>query len=139
MRFVVAVAVLLAGSAANAIEFRIKNEGLRLDITETFLVAYHGNLGGLITETQYRDPFAMPPTYDERPERRFIDVINKLNVNLQWRRFRLATRFDTAAYVAQPIADDRHKPMFDQACAQPPESAPVTWRNRFCQNYFYPE
>ncbi len=136
VRIPIVALVMLISPIGAAVEFHIKKEAFRLDITESFLASYHGDLGYLISEREYRDPFAMPPTFDERPERRFVDFINKLNISLQWRRFRLATRFDTAAYVLFPDAKD--KPLLDKSCG-PYESTPINVRNRFCQNYFYPE
>lgn len=117
-RALVVALALVASVRAEAIEFRIKNEGLRLDIIESLYASYHGDLGYLVTE---RDANGV-----QYPERRFIDILNRLNVNLQWRRFRLATRWDTAVYFLNP----------DGSCDP---NGPITLRSRFCQNYFYPE
>jgi hypothetical protein len=114
--------VLCAGSAAGAVELHLKNEALRLDIVETLVAAYNGDLGYLVTSRDARDP----PGTVRYPERQFYDLINKLNANLQWRRFRLATRFDTAVW-------------FDTPPASCDANGPITLRNRFCQNYFVPE
>jgi hypothetical protein len=124
-RLLVAVAIAFAASPAQAIEFHIKKEGLRLDIIESLTAAYHGDLGSLITESQRMSVDPMAPLL-RLPERHFYDIINRLNVNLQWRRFRLATRWDTAVYFDTP-------PM---SCAA---TSTITLRSRFCQNYFYPE
>lgn len=123
MRRLLALAILLLAARASAIEFHIRKEGLRLDITETLYASYHGDLGSLITKTNADGMVS--------PEREFFDIQSKLNLNLTWRRFRLATRFDTAVYFT---IDSRN----DGSCGDP-ATTPITKRNRFCQNYFYPE
>jgi hypothetical protein len=109
---------LLASARASAIEFHIKSEGLRLDITESLYSAYHGDLGYLIVET---DAKGLP-----HPENHFYDLLNKLNVALQWRNWRLYTRFDSAGFFDTP-------PL---SCVP---SSMALLRSRFCQQPFYYE
>jgi hypothetical protein len=117
------LALLLASTSAQAIEFHILKEPLRLDITESLFASYHGDLGYLITE---RDNANI-----KHPENHFYDILNKLNVDLAWRRLRLAFRFDSAGYIDVP----------DGSCG-PTATTPATLRNRFCNDpssYFYLE
>lgn len=120
--------IAIAPASAGAIELKLFDEPLRLDITESLFAAYHGNLGvddgtanppGLIVE---RDKTGT------HPENHFYDILNRLNVDLSWRRFRLATRWDTAVFFDTPAG----------SCG-PPATTMATLRSRFCENYFYPE
>jgi len=112
---------LAAAARAEAIEFRLWNQPLRVGVVESFYASYHGDLGpGLTSETDIHGmPTASP---------KFVDIQSRLNVDLGWRRFRAFTRFDTAAYPYRPPG----------ACG-PEATTPVTLRSRFCQNPFYVE
>ena len=113
-------ALALCAPDARAIELHIKTEGLRLDLTESLFASYHGDLGGLVVE---HDSGGKP-----LPEARFFDILNRLNATLAWRRFRLATRFDTALF-------------FDTAAGAcgPDATTQITLRSRFCQKPFFLE
>ena len=114
------VALALAGKA-QAVEFRLWNQPLRVGVVESLYASYHGDLGpGLIVET---DRNGMPTTSP-----RFVDLQSRLNVDLGWRRWRLFARFDTAAYPDRPAG----------ACG-PAATTPLALRSRFCQNPFYVE
>lgn len=118
MRAAAALLVLLSALPSQAIEFHIKSEGLRLDLTESLWFAYHGDLGALVVT---QDALGRPT-----PENHFYDLLNRLDAVLSWRSFRLATRFDTAVFLdTVPGACD--------------PSGSVTLRSRFCQRYFLPE
>ncbi len=120
---------LLAAAPASALEFHILKEGLRLDITESLFSSYHGDLGGLVVTRELNGMDAAGnPIYRNLPENHFYDILNKLNATLAWRRFRLATRFDTGVFFDTP----------NGSCG-PPATTPITLRSRFCQKYFYPE
>jgi hypothetical protein len=110
-----------AARPARAIEFRLWNEPLRLGIVESLFASYHGDLGpGLISEV---DANGKPIVGSH-----FYNVLNKLNVDLTWRRLRFATRFDTAVFFDTP----------DGSCG-PDASTKIALRSRFCQNPFYLE
>ena len=112
---------LLTPSTAWAIRFSILKENFTLNITETMFVAYHGDLGAaLAVET---DVMGRPTE-----QLRFADLLNRLNVDLTWRRFRLWTRFDTAAYLYRPKG----------ACG-PDATTPFVLRSRYCQRPFWGE
>ena len=96
------VAFLLAlavATPASAVEFHIKTEGLRLDITESLFTSYHGDLNG---SPNYALIVSHDATGMATPENTFVDLLNRLNVTLAWRRFRLATRFDTGVFFDTP-------------------------------------
>jgi hypothetical protein len=112
---------LAAGGRAHAIEFHIGHQPFRLDIVESLYASYHGDLPPyLIVETDANG----------RPTNalRVWDILNRLNVDLAWRRLRLFTRFDTALYIAAPAG----------ACG-PDATTPFALRSRFCQIPFWPE
>jgi len=127
-RFVLGVALFAAlvatlGSArpAHAVRFTLFKENFTLSIVETMFVAYHGDLGpALQVET---DKGGRPTE-----QLRFADLVNRLNIDLSWRRFRLWTRFDTAAYMYCP----------DGACG-PDATTQFVLRSRYCQKPFYGE
>jgi hypothetical protein len=121
-----AAALLLAASPAHGLNFRFKKSRypLRLDITESLLGSYHGDLGGLITET---DRMGRPVV-----GARWVDIINRLNVVLAWWRLRFATRFDTAGF---PYVD---APAGQTPCGDPAMTQ-AALRSRFCQRPFYLE
>jgi hypothetical protein len=110
--------LLLWAAPVHAIELHIRTEGLRLDITESLFAAYHGDLGALIVT---QDALGRPT-----PENQYVDLLNRLDAVLSWRRFRLATRFDTAVFL-------------DTVGGACDPNGSVTLRGRFCQRYFYPE
>lgn len=115
------VAVVLSASRAEAIRFSILKEKFTLNITETMFIAYHGDLGpGLAVET---DTMGRPTE-----QLRFADLLNRLNIDMTWRRFRLWTRFDTAAYMYKPAG----------ACG-PDAQTPFVLRSRYCQRPFWGE
>ena len=121
----VALVVFVLGLAlarpAHAIQFTLFNEHFTLGIVETMFVAYHGDLGpGLQVET---DKMGVPTE-----QLRFADLLNRLNIDLSWRRFRLWTRFDTAAYMYRP----------DGACG-PDATTPFVLRSRYCNKPFWGE
>jgi len=113
-----ALLLLLGAAPASAIELHLRSEGLRLDISESLLAAHHGDLGALVVT---RDALGRTT-----PENHFYDLLNRLDAVLAWRRFRLATRFDTAVF-------------FDTVAGACDPNATVTLRSRFCQRYFLPE
>ena len=117
---VIVVAALLVPAPAHAIRFSILTEKFTLNITDTLFVAYHGNVGGLIVET---DNMGRPTQ-----QLRFADFVNRLNVDVSWRRFRLWTRFDTSVYMDRPAG----------ACG-PEASTPFVLRNRYCNKAFWGE
>ncbi len=122
-RFLLALVVVVAlpSPSAHAIRFTLFKESFTLGIVETMFVAYHGDIGpALQVET---DKFNRPTE-----QTRFADLLNRLNVDLQWRRFRLWTRFDTALYMDRP----------DGACG-PEATTPFVLRSRFCQKPFWGE
>ncbi len=117
-------ALLLLGTAlwtarADAFTFTILGQPLRLDITESLFAAYNGNLGYLIVEKDKNGTATNP---------RFIDILNKLNVDIAWKHWRLFTRFDTAVYFDTPPG----------SCG-PEKTTPSPILSRFCQEYFYLE
>ncbi len=115
-----ALAITLGVSVpAQAIDIPVGNEKLRLDITQSTYWSYHGDFGYLISQT---DRQGKPLDVS------FYDFINRINVDLSWRKFRLATRFDSAVYFDTP-----------QGSCGPSASTPSLIRSRFCQNYLYPE
>src|SRR3954469_10203184 len=115
------LALGLFGGVANAVEFRLWDQPLRVGIVESLYASYHGDLGpGLISETDVNGAPTSSP--------RFVDIQSRLNVDLGWRRFRAFTRFDTAAYLDRPAG----------SCG-PDATTPVALRSRFCQNPFYVE
>jgi uncharacterized protein DUF6029 len=122
MRIATICLLALVAPPARAIELHIHDEVLRLEISETLVTSYNGDLGYMVTSRDASDP----PGTVTHPERHFYDIINKLNASLQWRRFRLSTRFDTALWFDTP-------PMSCDA------NGSITLRSRFCQNYFQPE
>jgi len=121
LRLLVLAVVLCAAAPASAIRFTLFKENFTLGIVETMFTAYHGDLGTAIrVET---DKFNRPTE-----QRRFVDLLNRLNVDLSWRRFRLWTRFDTAAYMLRP----------DGACG-PEATTEFVLRSRYCQKPFWGE
>ena len=116
----VIAALLGVARPASAIRFTLFKENFTLGIVETMFLAYHGDLGsGLRVET---DKFDRPTE-----QRRFVDLLNRLNIDLSWRRFRLWTRFDTAAYLLRPAG----------ACG-PEATTEFVLRSRYCQKPFSP-
>jgi hypothetical protein len=106
---------------SEALEFHIGKEQLRLHIIETLSTSYHGDLPPLlISETDGNGR----PTDDFR----FFDILNRLNVDLSWRNFRLWTRFDTAAYFG-----------FPKGGCGPTATTSIYLRSRYCENPFYLE
>jgi hypothetical protein len=89
------LAVALAAADARALELKLLGQPLRIDITESFTAAYHGDFGYMIIE---RDNTLPPTGPAPQLENHFYDVTNRLNVDIAWKRWRLATRFDTGVY-----------------------------------------
>jgi hypothetical protein len=85
-----AVAALVAVAApAEALNLRLGDEALRLDVSETLIYAYHlDNLNG---------------TYADD---RFHEVQSRLNLGLAYKQWRLVTRVDTALYFDHAFCDD---------------------------------
>ena len=134
LRWLLAIAVLHFAAPARAIELKLLGEPLRLDITESLWAAYHGDLGGLIVEHDAAPPGVMGPG-EAHPENHFYDVLNRLNVDLAWRKYRLATRFDTSLYFDTPPGSGDCSP-------QGQMMTPAPLRSKFCQSgyqYFWPE
>ncbi len=73
--------LLALAAPAHAVEFRLLGEPLRLDITESLYLNYHGDPGN-------GDPAAV--NYEE--------LMSRLNVQLAWRRWLVGVRWDAAAY-----------------------------------------
>jgi len=117
---VVAVVALGAPRRAEALNFRIKGQSFRLDITESLFSSYRGDLGSLVIE-RTRDGQRVVGAH-------FYDLINRLNLTLAWKKLRFFTRFDTAVYFDTP----------NGACGDP-TTTPVPLRSRFCQRYFWLE
>src|SRR5436309_2800678 len=85
-RAVALVALLgLAPTPARALDFKVKNENLRLDITESLFLAAHLDNG---------TPDVTQINYGE--------LLNRANVQLAWRRFLFSVRFDSGAWVNTP-------------------------------------
>jgi hypothetical protein len=112
--------VLLGAANAEAFQFKIKSQPLRLEITQSFFASYHGDLGFLVTETDKNNR----PTSNFR----FFDILNRLNVTLAWKNIRFFTRFDTAVYFGQP----------EGSCGDE-LTTKASLLSRYCQNYFYLE
>ena len=91
---ILALGIALAPAQAGALELKLLGEPLRLDITESLFTSYHGDLGYLKSEedrfNRKTDNYA------------FWDLLNRLNVDLAWGHWRLATRFDIAVYFGTP-------------------------------------
>jgi hypothetical protein len=121
-----ALVVLWASARADAFTFQLLGQPLRLDVTESTYAAYYGNLAApgaaykLISET---DKYG-------RSTGNFMvwDIVNKLNVDVAWKHWRLATRWDTAVYFDRPSG----------SCG-PEKTTPAPVLSRYCQNYFYLE
>jgi hypothetical protein len=77
---------------AHALDFKVGQERLRLDITESMLLAYHGNNGNA-----------------DKTDDNYGELINKLNVQLAWKRFLFSVRFDSGAWVDSPSPDELSK------------------------------
>jgi len=118
------------GSSAHAINLRIKTEPLRLDIIESLFASYRGDLGSLIITKTAADPATMTPAR-EVTGAHFYSIVNRLNAILSWRKFRLATRFDTALFFDPNTGG--------QVACGPDKTTVLALRSRFCQNYFYLE
>ncbi len=80
---------LLSAQNAGAVEFHVKGEPLRLDITETLFLNYHGDPGNGDPSTAY-----------------YGEMISKLNLQLAWRKWLFGLRLDSAAYVHTPSLGD---------------------------------
>jgi hypothetical protein len=119
-RLLVLAVALAYAAPASAFTFHIKGQALRLDITETTFAAYNGDLGSLIIQ---KDKFNR-----DTNNYHFYDIINRLNVLLAWKNWRLFTRFDTAVYFDTP----------NGSCG-PDLTTPASLRQRYCQKYFYLE
>jgi Family of unknown function (DUF6029) len=130
MRGIAFVVVLACAAPANAFTFRVKGQTLRLDITESFYSAYNGDLGGLIIE---KDKFDRATT-----NYRFIDILNRLNVDLAWKNLRFFTRFDTAVYFDWNGDTQSFDAPPHGGCG-PELTTPATVLSRYCENYFYLE
>jgi hypothetical protein len=115
----VILAALFFSARADAFTFRLLKQPLRLDITESLFSSYHGDLGDLKVE---HDRFG------RATNPRFFDLLNRLNVDVAWKNWRLATRFDTAVYFDTP-----------KGSCGPENITPAPLLSRFCQNYFYLE
>src|SRR5207237_6274522 len=97
------VLAILAGARAEAIEVKLLGQPLRIDITESLFAAYHGDLGGLVIEHDAPPPGSPLGTLGTaHPESHFYYVLNRLNLDLAWKRFRFATRWDTGVYLDTP-------------------------------------
>jgi hypothetical protein len=138
----VAGLVALAAAPAGAIELHLLGQPLRIDITESLFTAYHGDLGYLIVE---RDNKGTP-----LPQNHFFAITNRLNVDVAWRRWRLAVRFDTGIYAGEPDHfTNRAGMMVPLHWCGPPKTVTITERSNFCglapdggwpaENYFWPE
>ena len=77
----VVLGALLLSAPAAGVDFRIYDQPLRLDVTETFLVAWH-------LDNQNR-------TYADD---RYGEIQNRLNLGLSYQRFMLSIRVDTSAF-----------------------------------------
>ncbi len=85
-----AAALLIVAAVAppsHAIELKILNEPLRLDVTESLFLNWHGDLKN-----------GDPASGD------YYELLSRLNVQLAWRGFLIGFRYDTAGYanVADP-------------------------------------
>ncbi|MEO6954080.1 MAG: DUF6029 family protein [Polyangia bacterium] len=115
------VAMLGVAQPAHAIEFTLFKEHFTMNIIESMVTAYHGDIGpDLRVET---DRSGRPTQ-----QLRFADLVNRLNIDLQWRHVRLWTRFDTAVYMDRPAG----------ACG-PPATTEYVLRSRYCNKPFYGE
>ena len=101
LRTSIAVAALLsavgAPEDAHAIDFKIKGEPLRLDLTESMFLSAHLD-----------DGTADPTT------KNYGELVNRLNAQLAWRQWLLAVRFDSGAWVHTPGPGTR-SPYHDDA------------------------
>ncbi len=133
LRFLVAIAVLQFAAPARAIELKLLGEPLRLDITESAWAEYHGDLGGLVVEHDAPAP-GVPGPGTPHPENHFYDLLSRFNVDLAWRKFRFAVRFDTSVYFDTP-------PMTGDCSPQAQMMQPAPVRSKFCGSgytYFWP-
>lgn len=128
MRGLVVALVLLQAARASAIDLHLGKENLRLDITESLFLAYHGDLGGLEIEHDINNK--------PQPENHFWDLLNRLNVALAWREWRLFFRGDTSLYFDTPDTSGKTQDRSPFSVACDPMAA-STFRNRYCAHYFY--
>src|SRR4051794_17234961 len=107
------VALLLVPSLARAIDFKIGKEPLRLDLTESMLLAAHLDDGN-----------------DKPDTKNYGELLNRLNAQLTWRKFVFQVRFDSGAWVHTPEVGD-HSPYVSPPGASSPVDCPHAPANDF--------
>ena len=90
VRIVIASA-LLGAAPARAFDFKVGNQPLRLDLTESLYASYHGDNG------------TPDPT-----DKNYGEVLNRLNAQLAWSRFLFQIRFDSGAWMHTPQLGDNN-------------------------------
>ncbi|MGZ3448438.1 MAG: hypothetical protein ACXVEF_02500 [Polyangiales bacterium] len=122
--FLSACAVFGAAGASSALDAgKIDGSPVRLDVTETAVLNWHGN--------NRNDPAGSG--FAHRADDNYGEWINRLNVLMAWRAWQFGLRLDTVVYANAPTRDEfEHDPAYSQADrTAAKQSLPYRYRDTF--------